>query len=113
MNTDVIIIGGGVIGCAIATELASRGLQVRLFERGPLGREASWASAGMLAPQSEADMDGPLFRLCQQSRDRYFSFIVNLRELSGLDPCYRSEGALQIAFDEEQAKEIGRASCRE
>jgi glycine oxidase len=104
MNSDVIIIGGGLIGCATAMELAARGLQVRLFERGQPGREASWASAGMLAPQTEAEKGGPFFELCRQSRDLYEPFVEKLREVTGLDPCYRTEGSIQIAIDEAGAQ---------
>src|SRR2546423_15486808 len=104
MNSDVIIIGGGLIGCATAAELAARGLRVQLFERGQLGREASWAAAGMLAPQTEARHAGPFFDLCRQSRDLYSSFVAELRELTGLDPCYRTEGSLQVALDEASAE---------
>lgn len=106
MNADIIIIGGGVIGCAIGAELAARGLTVRLFERNQPGLEASWASAGMIAPQSEAEQDGPMFQLCQQSRDLYVDFVNKLKELTGLDPCLRTEGALEVVFDETGAQAL-------
>src|SRR5438874_1611734 len=104
MKPDLIIIGGGLIGCATALELSARGVRVQLFERGQLGREASWAAAGMLAPQTEAESSGPFFDLCRQSRERYEYFVNELRELTGLDPCYRTEGSLQIALDEASAE---------
>jgi glycine oxidase len=106
MNSDVIIIGGGLIGCATAMELAARGLSVRLLERNRLGREASWASAGMLAPQTEAESGGPFFELCSKSRDLYESFVERLREITGLDPCYRTGGSLKIALDEAAAQAL-------
>src|SRR5690242_4928941 len=109
MNSDVIIIGGGVVGCAIAAELAKRGLTVRLLERSQPGREASWAAAGMLAPQSEADSDGPLFQLCCQSRALYPNFAAELRDLTGLDPCHRREGSLQLALNADDAAALEQA----
>ncbi|MDQ3813800.1 MAG: FAD-binding oxidoreductase, partial [Armatimonadota bacterium] len=54
MQYDVAVIGGGVIGLACAWRMAQAGAAVALFERGVIGREASWAAAGMLAPQCEA-----------------------------------------------------------
>jgi len=53
--TDVVIVGGGVIGCAIAYFLRKRGIGVTVLERGEIGAQASSAAAGLLAPL------GPLF----------------------------------------------------
>ena len=55
---DVLIIGGGVIGLAIAHALARRGVQdLTVIEKTEFGREASWAAGGILAPQVETDRD--------------------------------------------------------
>jgi sarcosine oxidase, subunit beta len=53
-STDVLIVGGGILGCATAYYLASRGLDVLVVERGPLNREASGANAGSLHIQIHA-----------------------------------------------------------
>src|SRR5256886_13144787 len=50
---DAAIAGGGVIGGAIALELARAGLRVAVFDRQQAGLEASWASAGILSPAPE------------------------------------------------------------
>ena len=92
MNPDTIIVGGGVIGCSIALRLAQAGLRVTVVERGRVGLEASWAAAGMLAPQSETTGEEPIFDLAIRSRALYRGFADELRELGGIDPEYRGEG---------------------
>ena len=51
-NYDVVIIGGGACGSTTAWLLHQEGASVALVEKGVVGREASWASAGMIGPQS-------------------------------------------------------------
>lgn len=106
MYSDIIVIGGGLIGCGIAAQLASNGLKVSLFERGELMKEASWAAAGMLAPQSELTAITPLFLLCQKSLAIYPEFVTKLYDQTKLDPCYRTEGSLQLAFDQTSAQKL-------
>ena len=56
---DVLVVGGGLIGCGAAFELAKAGLTVAVVERGHPGCEASSAGAGMLAPQAESSAVSP------------------------------------------------------
>jgi glycine/D-amino acid oxidase-like deaminating enzyme len=69
-SADIVIIGGGVIGLTIARSLALRGVRdICLIERNNLGTESSFAAAGMLAPQAEADSRDDFFDLlCQKPR---------------------------------------------
>ena len=46
-SVDVVVIGGGVIGCAVAYELARRGMQVTVLEQGEIGMQASSAATGL------------------------------------------------------------------
>src|SRR4026207_1402020 len=101
MAIDVIVVGGGVIGCSIALRLSQAGLKVTVIERGRIGREASWAAAGMIAPQTEAPGPGPFFDLCLRSRSIYPQFAAEVTELSGLDVEYRDQGSLCIQFTED------------
>ena len=66
-GADVVIVGGGVIGCALARELALRGAAVTVIERAEPGAEASGAAAGLLAPQAEGLARGPFFDLALES----------------------------------------------
>lgn len=103
-TTDVLIIGGGIIGCAIAETLAREGKSVALIERGMIGRESSWAAAGMLAPQSEMPEPCDYFDFCLASRRMYPAVVERVREASGIDPQYRPEGMLYAAFNEAEEK---------
>ncbi len=95
---DTLIVGGGLIGCAVAAELASRGQRVTVLERGEPGDEASGAAAGMLTPQVEARADSPFFRLSLESRNRYPSWVETLREETDLDVGFRRCGLLRCVF---------------
>ncbi|MCM3872420.1 MAG: glycine oxidase ThiO [Pyrinomonadaceae bacterium] len=106
-TADVVIIGGGVIGLTIARALALRGISdVLLVERARLGKEASSAAAGMLAPQAEADEADDFFNLCCQSRDLYPTFAAALREETGIDCELDRTGTLYLAFTDHDQGEI-------
>lgn len=105
MRRDVIIVGGGVIGCSIAWRLAQKGLSVTVFDRGRVGGEASRAAAGMLSPQGESQTPGPFFDLCLRSREIYRSFAEELTQASGIDVEYKSEGTLFVVLNDEQEQE--------
>ena len=106
-TADVAIIGGGVIGLAIARALGLRGVRdVLIVERSSLGAEASSAAAGMLAPQAEADSADDFFQLCCQSRDLYPAFAQSLNEETGIDIELETSGTLYLAFTEEDEREL-------
>jgi glycine oxidase len=98
--TDVAIIGGGIMGSAIALRLCQRGIGVTVIERGIPGAEASSAAAGILGPQMEAAGPGPLLELGLKSRALYPALAAELRELTGIDVGYDRSGVLAVAFDE-------------
>jgi glycine oxidase len=105
----VIVIGGGVIGLAVAWRLAQRGAQVLLLERGDPGRGTSHVAAGMLAPVSEAQpREEPLLRLGIASARSYPGFAAALEEASGSDPGYLRCGTLIAARDRDEAEALER-----
>ena len=104
---ETLIIGGGVIGLSIARELKRRGVhKVTILERGRVGREASWAAAGILAPQVEADADDDFFRLCFESNRMYPDLAGELFDETGIDIELSRHGTLYLAFDAEDEKEF-------
>lgn len=106
---DVVIVGGGVIGCATAYYLAREGAGVTVLERGELAGEASGAAAGMLAALSDEGGDrGPAFQaLCLDSLSLFDSLLPDL-EATGIDLRYRRTGVLRLALDEAEAGALRR-----
>ena len=106
-TSDAVIIGGGVIGLAIARELKRSGVRdVILIERAGLGAEASSAAAGMLAPQAEADRADGFFYLTCRSRDMYPGFAAALLSETGIDIELETTGTLYLGFNEHDAYEL-------
>jgi len=102
MNSEVLIIGGGVIGLTVARSLHKKGVRgITILDRGKFGREASFAAAGMLAPQSESDSPGAMFDICSESRDLYPNFAAELLEETGIDIELEQSGTLVPAFTEQ------------
>jgi glycine oxidase len=97
-SPDAVIVGGGVIGCAAAWYLAKSGARVELFDRGPLGGEATSASAGILAPLAESVTPGPFVELALAGLRAFEQDIPALLQESGLDPEYRVSGVLRLAM---------------
>lgn len=99
---NVIVIGAGVVGCAVAHELASRGARVRVFEARAAGQGATRASAGILAPTIEGHVPA-LLDLGVRSLALYEEFIGRVSHDSGLEVEYERNGTLQVALDGQEA----------
>jgi glycine oxidase len=96
---DVLVIGGGVIGLAIAWRTALRGMDVGVVDPQP-GSGASHYAAGMLAPVTEAHYgEEGILALNLASVRRYPSFVEELEEAARTPAGYRECGTLAIAFD--------------
>jgi len=103
---DVVIAGGGVIGGAIALELARAGLRVALFDRQQPGQEASWASAGILSPAPENPGVVSMVPLGKASMSLYPEFVAQVEEISGTSVGYRPKGTLEALFSHDTKAEL-------
>ena len=105
MPARVLILGGGVAGCAAAMELAARGAAVTLVDRDQPGTGATGASAGILAPQYEASGPGHRFRLQVQSLDLWPGFAGRIEAHTGWSVGYRTDGLLVANRSREEEDE--------
>jgi len=92
--TDVVVVGGGVIGLSVAWELAVAGLQVSVLDQSGIGQEASWAGAGMIPP-------GDLYhsathQLAVLSMQRWPEISAALKSETGLDNGYTRCGGMLL-----------------
>lgn len=98
----VLIIGGGAIGLAIGWRLARAGCSVGVFDRGRVGHSASWASAGMLSPLSEAQFEEEaLLRLGLKAMEVYPDFVRELEAETGCCVGYRRDGVLMVGITQD------------
>ncbi|MGH9755818.1 MAG: glycine oxidase ThiO [Blastocatellia bacterium] len=108
-QADAVVIGAGVIGCAIAWRLGQAGMRVIVVERGRVGFEASHAAGGILAPLAEAEQRDDFFDLAVAGLALYADFARELKASSGIDVEYRDEGTLYLALTDEDEEEL---DCR-
>lgn len=101
-HADVIIIGGGIIGCAIAYNLAKRDVKPLVIDKATrVGTEASWAGAGILT--SHASTNEPYPTLCRASLTRYPTLAEELRAETQIDIEFIRSGTLSVFFNQTEA----------
>lgn len=108
---DAIIVGGGVIGCAIAYFMTQEGAKVLLLEQERIAAGASSAAAGMLGAQAELIESRPLLELALHSRSLFPSVAEQLKEWSGIDICLQRKGLLHVARSAQQAAVLKAAAA--
>ena len=105
-TADVVIIGGGVIGCSIAYWLAKAGIKPLVLERDRLGGGASRATAGVVGPLWHVDHAHPeFFSLGLRSLELYPRLTSELID-AGVDPQFRQWGVLKLASDGKEAEQL-------
>ena len=105
-TADVVVIGGGIIGCAIAYEFARAGRSVVVLERGRIGGEASSASGGILVPLHDAEEGGrtPQYDLDRASQLLFPDLVSDLEGATGMDLQFERTGSLRVARSEDEAE---------
>jgi len=98
---QVVVIGGGVMGCMTALELLQRGFEVCLMERRQTGREASWAGGGIVTPLYPWRYSEPVSALADWSQRRYPELCRELLDHTGIDPQFSPCGLLWLDHAEE------------
>jgi glycine oxidase len=107
---DVLILGAGVIGCAVADELTRRGAGVEVVDPRGVGLGASHASAGMLSPYTEGRHDRFLQELGARSLSAYDALVARLRS-EGQQLRYSRQGSIELALDEPAAEALAAESA--
>ncbi len=103
---SVIVVGGGVIGCATAYYLGREGAEVTLLERGVVSSETSGAAAGILASLSDHDQQPAFFhRLCEDSL-RLFDELLPVLAETGVDVRHRAADRLEVAVNEAEIAQL-------
>ncbi len=101
-HADIIVIGGGIIGCAIAYNCAKRNIRPLIIDKAAaVGTEASWAGAGILT--SHASTHEPYPELCRASLALYPSLAEELRAETQIDIEFIQSGTLSVFFDPDEA----------
>ncbi|MFJ9420879.1 glycine oxidase ThiO [Streptomyces sp. NPDC101249] len=98
-TSDVLVVGGGIIGLVTAWRAALRGFSVTVADPEP-GRGAARVAAGMLAAVTELHYgEQTLLGLNLASAERYPDFAAELADVTGQDLGYRRCGTLAVALD--------------
>lgn len=97
----VLVVGGGAIGMLSALRLAEAGLEVRLLDRGPLGRESSWAGGGIVSPLYPWRYSPAVTALAHWSQDFYPALGERLRQETGIDPEVHVTGLYWLDLEDE------------
>jgi glycine oxidase len=100
--SDVVIIGGGIIGMLTARELHNAGVDVLVIERGPLGGESSWAGGGIISPLYPWRYSRSVNQLAEISKTIYPQLAQQLQDESGVDCELITSGLLYADLDEQQ-----------
>jgi glycine oxidase len=104
-TSDVVIIGGGIVGLATAFSLSREKLRINLVERGAVGREASWAAAGYLTFQGSSTQPGPRLDLTRTSFQMYPAWLEELAECTPGDTGFWRCGLFELCLTEAEVHE--------
>jgi len=99
---DVIVIGGGIIGCSIAYYLAKEKIDVAVFEAQTIGSKSTSAAAGMLGAHSECNDSKIFLPFARSSQLAYFELNEELKRLSHIDIELKTGGIFKLAYNDDE-----------
>jgi glycine oxidase len=105
LNSDFLIIGGGIAGLSTAQRLLQQGALVTVLERGEVGQEASWAGGGILSPLCPWNYPDEVTRLTTRGAELFSAWVQELHADTGIDPEYETSGMLVLPPFDAQAAE--------
>ena len=104
VSRDVVIVGGGIVGCLSGYLLGRRGFKVTILEADSVGSHASGFAFGGLDPVTGVGLPEPLLEFSLWCYDRHQSLAEELREATGIDVAFELRDRLNLAFDDEAAR---------
>ena len=103
---DVIIVGGGIVGCLTAFLLAKEGLKVTLLEADSVGSHASGFAFGEMGALEGSGIPDPLLDFSVWSLQRHQSLSQEFKDASGVDNQFQITNRLTLAFDEDSVARL-------
>jgi len=103
LTKKIAIIGGGIIGCLTAIKLKESGFEVLVVDKHEIGKESSWAGAGILFPLMPWNYEPKVYELCMLASSFYEAFSKKLYDSTGIDPEYKKTGMTLIPPYEKDA----------
>jgi glycine oxidase len=98
-SDEIVVVGGGILGCALAYDLAGLGMRVRLLERRELAREASWASAGIISAPVPSMATRAAMAL--HAYRRYPELVAEVEDLTRISTGFNITGELMVIGEDE------------
>ena len=105
-SDELVVVGGGVIGLSIAYRLAREGMTSTILDRGEVGRESSWAGAGLLPAHNQRLDKNPTVALRSWSALLHEEWAAALREETGIDNGFRRCGGVDVALTDHEDQEL-------
>ena len=102
MNADAVVVGGGLVGSAIAYGLAERGLGVVVLDEGDRAFRAARGNFGLVWVQGKGDGAAHYARWTRASSELWAEFAAELRDRTGVDGHHRREGGFHLCVSERE-----------
>lgn len=96
LDSEFMVMGAGALGLSTAEALLRQGATVTVLERGPVGRESSWAGGGILSPLCPWDYPDEVNRLALRGMAMFGAVAEMLHQTTGIDPEYLRCGMLVL-----------------